>query len=24
MGVRFTNITAEDLQFVSNVVSELS
>jgi hypothetical protein len=24
MGVRFTNISAEDLQFVSNVVSELS
>jgi len=24
MGVRFTNITTEDLQFVSNVVSELS
>ena len=24
MGVRFTNISAEDLQFVSHVVSELS
>jgi hypothetical protein len=24
MGVRFTNISAEDLQFVSNVVSKLS
>ena len=24
LGVRFTNITTEDLQFVSNVVSELS
>ena len=24
MGVRFTNISAEDLQFLSNVVSELS
>jgi hypothetical protein len=24
MGVRFTNISAEDLQFVSSVVSELS
>jgi hypothetical protein len=24
MGVRFTNVTAEDLQFLSNVVSELS